>query len=167
MQRRLVRYGIGGRHLTWTTLCGNQRGGLVRLTFGGIAPGLGHHARIDIRARINQQLHRRQNTVRSAIASACDTVAELDAGCGHQRRDTFLARQIDECTVLQQQLDERRVAGTRRAQQRRRTLREDRVAATILRHIAIRGTAFQLKIGIGAGFQQQGHQFIGTGMRDA
>ncbi len=57
--------------------------------------------------------------------------------------------------MLQQQLDERRVAGTRRAQQRRRTLREDRVAATILRHVTVWWTTLQLEIGIGAFLQQK------------
>ena len=81
-------------------------------------------------------------------------VAEFDARGSHQRRDAFLARQIDERLVLQQELDERRIAGPRGAQQGSRPLGQYRVAAAILRHIAIRRTALELKIRIGAGLEQ-------------
>jgi hypothetical protein len=123
---------------------------LDRQTFSGIAPRLRHHPGVDVRARVEQQLHRRQHAVVGAIASARDPVAELDAGRRHQRRDAFLARQIDERAVLQQQLDERCSRRRARAQQRRAPLREDRVAAAILRHVTVRRTPLQLQIGIGA-----------------
>ncbi len=89
-----------------------------------------------------------------AVASARHARAEFDARGRHQRRDAFLARQIDERLVLQQQLDELGIAGPRGAQQRRGALRQDRVAAAILRHIAIRRTPLELNIRIGAGLEQ-------------
>ena len=49
----------------------------------------------------------------------------------------------------------RSIAGPRCAQQGSRALSQYRVAAAILRHIAIRWTAFQLKIRIGTGLDEQ------------
>jgi hypothetical protein len=56
--------------------------------------------------------------------------------------------------VLQEQIDKWRIAGASRAQQWRRALREDRVAAAILRHVAIRRTALQLQVRIRALLEQ-------------
>ena len=102
----------------------------------------------------SKQLHRLQHAVFGAVAAARHARAVLDAGGGHQRRDAFLARQIDERAVLEQQFDERRIAGARGAQQRRRALREDGVAAAILRHVAVRRTPLELNVRVGALLEQ-------------
>ena len=43
-----------------------------------------------------------------AVAAAGHAIAELDARGGHQGRHALLAGQVDECTVFQQEIDERR-----------------------------------------------------------
>ncbi len=57
--------------------------------------------------------------------------------------------------MLQEQVDERRIAGPRGAQQGRGPLREDRVTAAILRDIAVRRAALELKIGVRTAFAQE------------
>ena len=77
--------------------------------------------------------HRREHAVVGAIASPRHSRPEFDTGGSHQWGDAFLARQIDERLVLQEEIDERGVTGSRRPQQWCGALRQDRVAAAVLR----------------------------------
>ena len=59
--------------------------------------------------------------------------------------------------MLEQQLHGRRIAGARGSQQRRGALREDPVAAAVVRHVAVRRPALQLQVRIRTlGEQQSG-----------
>ena len=57
--------------------------------------------------------------------------------------------------MLEQQLHGRRIAGASGSQQRRGALREDPVAATVVRHVAVRRPPFQLQVRIRTFGEQQ------------
>ena len=101
VQCRVARHGIGARYLLTACAVGRALGELAAV--GDEAPARRRdHLRVDVGAGVDQQLQRRQDTCLGPVAAACDALTEFDAGCGHQRRDAFLTRQVDQRAVLEQ-----------------------------------------------------------------
>ncbi len=117
---------------------------------------------VHVRAGFDQEIHGGEHAFVGTVPSARDACAVVDAGGGHQRRDAFLARQIDQRLVLQQQRDELVIAATRRTQQRSGALGEHAVAAAILRDVAIRRTPLQLNVRIRALFEHHAPDIDGS-----
>ena len=155
VERGLVGHHVRARDLARARPQDDVVGRRLRRALRHRVPALGDHPGIDVGSGVEQEFHRRQHALVGAVAAARHAVTELHAGRRHQRRHAFLAGQVHQRLVLQQQLDERRVARARGAQQRRGALRQDGVAAAVLRHVAIRRAALQLQVRVGALREQQ------------
>jgi hypothetical protein len=71
---------------------------------------------VDIRAGFDEQIHSGQYAFIGPVSPAGSARAEVDTGGGHQGRDAFLAGQIDQGFVLEQERYEFVIATARRAQ---------------------------------------------------
>jgi hypothetical protein len=164
VQRRLMRYGIGAGH--WlvrrippppsdSSASGSSAAATRTATASTTTTRLGNTSGINIGTGSQQQFHGGNNALIRTVAAASHARSIFDTRCSHQRRDAFLARQIHQRLVPQQQVHQGCIAAPRRAKQGSRSLSENSITAAVLGNIAVRRTTLELNIWIRPGIEQQ------------